>query len=312
MDELRERITRLQKEIEEKNRAERMLDDLDIQRQQLKQKITLLNSARIREQDDVDKLSHKGLTQFALNIAGKYEERLSKEKEEAYAVLMKYETAKRELEGVEADIARQKEIIERLSGCEEEYQKALREKERTVVSGDDSRSRRIYELHSELAIFESRRIEIEEAIDAGKTALIRAGMVLEQVESAEDWGLFDIIGGGLITTLVKHSKIDEAQKCMEELQVSLRRFRTELADVERIDSDIHVDFSDMLRFGDWFFDGLVFDIMVQNRLKDSHQKTIKIKSQVTEAIHKLELALDETDERMLDIKMEIEKLIVLS
>lgn len=49
--------------------------------------------------------------------------------------------------------------------------------------------------------------EREEAIRAGKRAKKSLEQALDALDSASGWGILDIFGGGLISTLAKHSKI---------------------------------------------------------------------------------------------------------
>lgn len=73
--------------------------------------------------------------------------------------------------------------------------------------------------------------EIQEAISAGQRAQSTAQQILNSLKSAEDWGIWDLIGGGVISHVAKHSHLDTAQGQVEQLQIELRRFKTELADV---------------------------------------------------------------------------------
>ena len=66
------------------------------------------------------------------------------------------------------------------------------------------------------------------------------------------------MGGGLMADLAKYEELDDAQKQIEQLQVELRRFKTELADVE-ITADLQVTVDSFLKFADFFFDGLFAD-----------------------------------------------------
>ena len=89
----------------------------------------------------------------------------------------------------------------------------------------------------------------------------------------------DILGGGLITDLIKHSKMNNAQQCMETAKRDLRQFQQELDDVDEYLPNINV--GDFLTFADFFFDGFITDIFVQSRISDS-------KKQVAEAIFQVE------------------------
>ena len=73
--------------------------------------------------------------------------------------------------------------------------------------------------------------ERNEAIDAGERALTSLRAARGELQSAGNWGLLDLFGGGMISGLVKHSKMGNAQKYMEEAKYNLQSFSRELQDV---------------------------------------------------------------------------------
>lgn len=121
--------------------------------------------------------------------------------------------------------------------------------------------------------------EIREAIDAGRQALNCLYTAKEKLNSAKNWGLFDLFGGGFITDMVKHSKMNDASRCMEDAKYHLRRFQKELRDINTV-MEIRLDVGEFLSFADFFFDGLVADYLVQSRISDA-------RSQVDEAIQQV-------------------------
>ena len=50
--------------------------------------------------------------------------------------------------------------------------------------------------------------EKREAIDAGRKAISSLETARDNLNSAKNWGLVDMFGGGFFTTMIKHSKID--------------------------------------------------------------------------------------------------------
>ena len=68
------------------------------------------------------------------------------------------------------------------------------------------------------------RKEVNEAIAAGQRALTSLQAAEAQLGSARGWGIFDMLGGGLITDLVKHSKIHDAQYYLETAKADLKVF----------------------------------------------------------------------------------------
>lgn len=87
--------------------------------------------------------------------------------------------------------------------------------------------------------------EKREAINAGNRALNSLRTARENLNSAKNWGLADMFGGGFFTTMLKHSKMDQAK-------YDLRNFSKELNDVN-LACDLHMDTGDFLSFADYFF-----------------------------------------------------------
>ena len=125
--------------------------------------------------------------------------------------------------------------------------------------------------------------EVNEAIQAGTRALRSLQQARESLNSAGNWGIVDLLGGGLISTFAKHSKMNDAERQIEQARSDLRRFRKELTDVDAF-ADIHIETGDFLAFADYFFDGLIADWMMQSRINDAKQ-------QVDNAIQKVETVL---------------------
>ena len=60
--------------------------------------------------------------------------------------------------------------------------------------------------------------EKQEAIDAGYRALRSLNVAKENLNSAGNWGIVDMLGGGFFTTMMKRSKMDQAQSNMDQLR----------------------------------------------------------------------------------------------
>ena len=137
---------------------------------------------------------------------------------------------------------------------------------------------------------EIMRREMKEALDAGERALSSLRMAQEKLNSAGNWGLFDMFGGGLFSTIIKRSKMDDASKLMETAKSDLKRFQKELKDVN-VPLDMRMEVGSFLSFADFFFDGFVADYLVQSKISDA-------KEQVSDAIIRVEQILNELKRKM--------------
>ncbi|NLC11364.1 MAG: hypothetical protein GX767_03815 [Firmicutes bacterium] len=105
-----------------------------------------------------------------------------------------------------------------------EYQELLAEKEAVILSDEGGRARPLLELSVELGELKANQKELTEAIEAGKHALKLLQKVRDSLSSAQGWSIWDMLGGGLIATAVKHSRIDDARKHVHDAQQALHRF----------------------------------------------------------------------------------------
>ena len=110
--------------------------------------------------------------------------------------------------------------------------------------------------------------EVREAVQAGEEALAGIQKAREKMGSAKNWGIFDMLGGGMISSMVKHSRMDDASEDMEEAKRKLAAFERELKDIS-ISADLPVEMGSFLRFVDTFMDNLFVDFMVQSRIDDA-------------------------------------------
>ena len=137
---------------------------------------------------------------------------------------------------------------------------------------------------------EIMRREMKEAIDAGERALRSLRNAQEKLNSAGNWGLFDMFGGGLFSTMMKRSKMDNATRLMEDAKRDLKQFQRELRDVN-VPLDLKMEVGSFLSFADFFFDGFVADYLVQSKISDA-------KEQVSDAIIRVEQILNELKRKM--------------
>lgn len=130
-------------------------------------------------------------------------------------------------------------------------------------------------------------MEIREAVSAGRTAMQCLEEAKSYLSSAKGWGIWDMLGGGFFTNMVKHSKLNSATDCMERAKAELNRFKRELSDVQNIQG-ISIEIGSFLTFADFFFDGLVADWMVQNKIQDAQDQVEEALVQVKYLVEKLE------------------------
>lgn len=130
--------------------------------------------------------------------------------------------------------------------------------------------------------------EVAEAVNAANDALYYLGNADEMLSKARNWGIADIMGGGIIITAIKRQRMQEASREIDKAKRALSVLKKELGDLDDyLDLDVSID--DFLSVADYIFDGFLTDIMSQSRINTA-------RNQVQDAIAQVEGILDALSE----------------
>lgn len=295
------KLSELQQDMYRERQIESRIRNLEIRRDKLEEKARDLRFDKEKEQEDVEKLQGRSLANLFYKVTGKKQEMLDKEQLEAYEAAVKYDAAARELEAVRQDLDALRNEKMELRGSEERYKRALAERAEELRRQGGEAGEQMAQMEEQKGELRRQEREIGEAESAGKNALSIAESILDSLDSAQSWSTWDLFGGGgLVTDLIKHGHLDDAQDKVENLQIALDRFHTELMDIS-IPAEIEVRVDGFLKFADFFFDGLFADWMVRDRIKGSQE-------QVRDAYKSIEKILDRLDSLKREVRAELGRL----
>lgn len=258
---LKERLREYNKlETLRKTKAEELSKKIS-QRRELK---TILD----KERSDVEKLEGLSIATIFSTLLGKRYEKLEDEKEEYLLAKLKYEDSEDQINKLEEELEAIDKYLIEYGDIKSKYARLIIEKEELIIKEAGSLGIKLKDLILNIDELKIDLKEIREAVAAGEKSLRSLEEVREKLQSAKNWGTWDILGGGLISNIGKHSAIDEANKIAVDVQEDLRSFTKELADVNEF-TDIQVNLSSFASFADFFFDGIFADWFVQTKINDS-------------------------------------------
>ncbi|HKM18146.1 MAG: hypothetical protein GX228_02875 [Firmicutes bacterium] len=125
--------------------------------------------------------------------------------------------------------------------------------------------------------------EVSEARAVAARVLDSLDKIENKLRSARGWGFFDLLGGELFSSLIKHSKMDDAQRMLTQVQADLSLLQRELKDI-----DIHfgdeISVGGFQKFMDIVFDNIVSDWMTQSRINKSLREVSRVRAAVNEVL----------------------------
>lgn len=276
-------LVQAREHVRTKRKLEAMLAEARHHLQEDEQRCTTLQQQLASEKADVDRLEGFSLTALFYTILGTKEERLDKERQEHLAARLKHEEAVEAVHDAKQQVQRLQQDLAAVRDADDRYEQLLDEKHRLLVETRDQRAEALLGFTERLTDLAADEKELQEAIRAGKSAREALERVRAELRSAENWGTWDMLGGGLMATMAKHSRIDTAKRHAQTAQRYLRRFQEELADAgERLHVSLQI--GEFSTFADYFFDGLIADWAVQSKVQNASAACSSAISQVNAAV----------------------------
>lgn len=309
MSEYGEKVRILKEKVLRKAHLEKLLEELDIQRADLEDKVYRYGLTKAREQKEADRLEGRSLTAFVYTVIGKKEEKLEKEQREAKEAAVRYDAAARELDAVKSDIERYGAELLSLKTCEAELESATAAAVVEIKGSDKPEREEIFRLEQERAVLLNKLRELDEAVAAGDTAHKTVSEIKIKLDKAVNMGEWDLFGGGMLPDIMKHGYLDEAQELVEKLQTELRRFKTELADVQ-FDADFRLNEDGFLRFADYFFDGFFVDLASLRKIEKSRDYVLSVKRDLENVLNAVVEEQMKVDAELAALKEKLEALII--
>ena len=306
--EINEKIYKLKEELRRKEKLESLL--IMNMEEEKRKKVDLIRLGNIlkKEEKDVTKLEGMSVNAIILNLMGKKEDKLDKEREEYLVAKIKYEDCLKDIKELEDQGKYCYRQVEELLGIQDEYENLIKEKEKLILNEDSQESRLLRDYQDKRDDFKLEKKELKEAIDAGNDSISSIAVMKKHLDDAKSWGVWDMLGGGLISNIAKHSAIDDANRSGHKVTQSLKIFKKELADVDRF-TDMEVNMSSFTKFADFFFDGFFVDWFVQSKINSSLSNVTSIEESVDIILSDLNRKLRELENDKIRLEQEINRIL---
>lgn len=135
---------------------------------------------------------------------------------------------------------------------------------------------------------QSNEYQRSEAVAAADEALDHLYAAQNELRKARNWGFYDMLGGGMFGSMIKHSKMQKANNEIQAAKEAVARLMRAVEGIEGVDTSagFNVDMGGVWGFMDVFMDNIFADMMVQQRINEAQ-------AQVEAAIQQVEYLRDQ-------------------
>lgn len=310
---LQERQSVLKMEINMRDKVRRNQEELE------DQLIIALNKkqeywTRLKEeQKDVEDLDRFSILKMVRTWTGKQDEIREKELGELAAVEAKYREIEKTVIDLEQDLVDVERELDQAKwqSIDIEWERLIKEKEQWIFETKQEEASRLEKLYEEKTFFATSIREITEAISAGNDTKVALKRALKSLEGAKDYSTWDtFLGGGLIATSLKHSKLDESEEAIHAAQRSLQKFHTELLDIQQIKADnLSVGRDTFVTFADYVFDDIFSAWSTHSKITNSIDRIKQTLNDLSNISNELQEQLKVDQDKLYNVEIEIAQLI---
>ena len=129
-------------------------------------------------------------------------------------------------------------------------------------------------------------LQINQALTLTDQLISELDQAERQLSSARNWGFLDVLGGGLIVDLIKHSKLNNAKISMDRVNYLLQELKRVLGGIT-MPGDYSMNVGGIATFADFFFDSGIVDVYMTAKIMSSLNEVRNLKNRCYELRNRL-------------------------
>ncbi len=274
-------------------------------------KLDELHNVLEKQYNDVKEIEGLSMKSLFAKVLGSKEKQIEKERQEYLQASLKYNDFKKQVEVLEFErnLLKKKIIDIKLFKNKLETLKKKREKELLLSNSDQGKE--LMKIVYKIDEFIRYKKEITEAIVAGNTSNQELNKLVTYLKKAKDWGSWDMASSNSRhSSYYKRGSIDNAQKAAQQAQRQLNRFQNELYDIGVRNQEFEINIGTFNSFIDIFFDNLISDWVIQQKIKNALGNVELTKDKVTRLTRDLENKLSHIKGDILDLEKAKDQLLI--
>ena len=246
-------------------------------------------------------------------MLGSKEEQIEKERQEYLQVSLKYDEAKKSVELLEYEeqILRNKIIDEDL--LRKNVQVLFKVREKELIEATSKQGREILAILQQIDEHTAQMRNLKHVKKNGQQALSMLEKMLGHLSKARDWGQWDMTGSRKNAGYFKHSSIDKAKDLSYRVKHLLVRFKEDLRAIYGVNTiDFSIHFASFNRFTDVFFDNLISDWIIQQKIQHALSNVASVRDRVLRILQSLDADIEKSKLAINDLKKVRRQIIITS
>ncbi len=252
--------------------------------------LKVMEKTLAKEQRDVEKLEQDGLTAMFRKFLGDREEKLEKEREDYLRASLRFNELYKSVKLIhfELDLLEKKKLDR--EAVEKRIEELMRAREQELLKLNTAESKELRSIHQQADKLSKFSMEVEEAYKAGGAALKFVSQTENYLLSARRMTQQRVWSGHRGSSRARFAAIDKARNAAYQSRHALIHFGEELKDVYTdYELRFNMTLADFGKFANIFFDSLITDYFVQQKISQSLVNVSTTRKHVEDIMNTLNL-----------------------
>jgi hypothetical protein len=285
--------------VHELRAANSRADELRARHEEIGRHLSAAQELRQAEQHDIHSLDGVTLTHVMAALHGSRDDKVARAKAEEQKAAFQAAELTRQIQAIETELNAAQDRASALADAPAKYERALAAKEALLERSGDATAHELLSIADERGRLTGELAEIADAARTAHNALTALGDVRQALGSASGWNTFDEFGGGMMASMEKHAKLDQAASLASQADGLLATLRTELTSVGQLAPQLTLGSG--TRFVDICFNSIFTDMAFSSHIRQAQQNAEEALQTVSGVQQRLEQQRSQAETRLVQI-----------
>ena len=300
-------MSQLQKDIRETietiinlDKVRTRYDEALVELKSAQSKLDKLHGIMIKELEDLNEIESKGLKPFFYKVLGSKEEQIEKERQEYLTASLKFNEYQKTVEILEFELDLLKKKLGDSTSLKKQLEVLKSQRENEILRSHPALAQQLLGFSKQVDELYGFRKELVDVETVGNKCIKSLNDMVQYLKQAKQWGNWDMMGGNRSRQAgySKMAAIDKAKNISVWVKHELVNLNKELKDVGHQNGEFQLNMDNFNSFTDIFFDNLITDWVVQQKISNTLSNTISVRDRVVLILKSIQSEIVKSDKRI--------------
>ena len=312
-------MSQLQKDIRETietiinlDKVRTRYDEALIELKSAQAKLDKLHGIMVKELEDLSEIESKGLKTFFYKVLGSKEEQIEKERQEYLTASLKFNEYQKTVEILEFELDLLKKKLGDSTSLKKQLEVLKSQRENEILRSHPALAQQLLGLSKQVDELYGFRKELLDVETVGTKCIKSLNDMVQYLKQAKQWGNWDMMGGNRSRQAgySKMAAIDKAKNISVWVKHELMNLNKELKDVGHQNGEFQLNMDNFNSFTDIFFDNLITDWVVQQKISNTLSNTVSVRDRVVLILKSIQSEMAKSDKQINTLNLEKDRVLL--